>query len=130
MNQTALREAVAAALGDIPEVVAGDWTVLAVPVDALEPPAFMLRWGPDPWREPQAFCTDLARLEVICVADRLTPEANYPILEQMTDAAHVALSAVQLRPNRLAPPGPFEIAQVTYLAARWQIVRPIDTGAQ
>lgn len=128
MKQSALREAVALALEQIPEVVSGEWGVSAVPVDALEPPAFMLRWGPDPWREQQSFCTDLARLEVICVADRLTPEANYPVLEQLTDAACRALDVARLRPARLLAPAPFEIAQVTYLAARWQIVQPIDTG--
>ena len=50
MNLTGFRESVAQVLAAMPEVTAGEWTVHPLPVDALEPPAFMLSWGPDPWR--------------------------------------------------------------------------------
>jgi hypothetical protein len=125
---TDLRSAVAAALAAIAEVDSGDWAVIDAPTDAVEPPAFVLQWGPDPWREPLDVCHDAAQLEIVAVAARLTPEANYPILEQMVDAAHTALAAGRLRPARTLRPGPLEVAQITYLAARIQIRRPVDTG--
>jgi hypothetical protein len=125
---TDLREQVAAALAVIPEVAAGDWTVLPSPVDAVEPPAYVVQWGPDPWRTVDTMCTDTAQLEVIAVAARLEPEANYPILEAMVDAATAALMTARLRPKQTLAPGPFEVAQITYLAARLQLRQPVVTG--
>lgn len=125
---TMLRESIAAALETIPEVAAGDWVVLPVPVDNLEPPAYLVIWGPDPWRTVGTICGDTAQAEVVAVAARLTPEANYPVIEAMVDAAHTALYTARLRPYQTLVPGPFEIAQVTYLAARLQIRRPVTIG--
>lgn len=128
MNLGGLRTAVAAALATIPDVEAGGWTVLDVPVDAIEPPAYVLQWGPDPWRYVDTVCTDTAQLEVIAVAARLTPEANYPTLEAMVDQATAALVTARLRPYQTLAPGPLEVAQITYLTARIQIRHPVDTG--
>jgi hypothetical protein len=128
MDLGELRAAVASALGGIAEVGVDDWTVLDAPVDAVEPPVFMLIWGPDPWRYIDTNCTDTAQLEVVCVAARLEPEANYPTLEAMVDSAIAALTQARLRPYQTLAPGPFEIAQITYLAARLQIRRPVIIG--
>lgn len=125
---TVLRQSVAAALAVIPEVVAGDWTVIDTPVDAVEPPAYLIQWGPDPWLTVSSFCTDTAQLEVVAVAARLEPEANYPILEAMVEGAYTALVVARLRPYQTFAPAPFEVAQVTYLAARLQIRRPVTIG--
>jgi hypothetical protein len=125
---TVLREQVAAALAVIPAVEAGDWMVLSAPVDAVEPPVYLTQWGPDPWRTINTVCVDDAQLEVIAVAARLEPEANYPILEAMVDDAHTALTAARLRPYQTLAPGPFEVAQVTYLAARLQLRQPVTIG--
>jgi hypothetical protein len=127
VNLGELRAAVTAALSGIPDVTAGDWTVFDAPVDAVEPPCYMVRWGPDPWRTVESVCTDLAQLEVIAVAARLTPEANYPTLEALVDGAVTALAQARLRPYQTLSPGPFEIAQITYLAARIQLRRPVTT---
>lgn len=126
---TVFREAVATALAVIPEVVAGDWQVLPVAVDMLEPPAFMVVHGPDPWGTVATVCADTVTLEVVVVADRLTPDANYPVIEAMVDQARIALAAGQLRPFQWLASGPFEIGQVTYLAARLQIRQPVTLGA-
>lgn len=122
---TDLRTGVAAALAPIPEVVVGDWQVVAEPVDMVEPPAYLVVWGPDPWGTPLTMCYDNAQLEVVCVSARLTPEATYPIVEAMVDAARVALAAAQFRPYGWLAPAPFEIGQVTYLAARLQLRQPV-----
>ena len=127
MNLTDYRVAVQDALAVIPEVVAGDWVVLDGPYDSIQPPAFLCVWGPEPWREPWTACTDLVSLQVVAVAARLTPEATYPVLETMVDAAYGALVAAKLRPAHGTAPGPFESAQITYLAARIHIARPVDT---
>ena len=128
-----LRAAVAAALEDV--TVDGDPVdVFDTPYDAVTPPALMVLWGPDPWLTVETssgfgtFCTYAAALEVICVADRLTPEGNYPVLEQLVDGALTALGAARFRPVQALAPGPFEIAQVTYLAARLHIRQPVVTG--
>jgi hypothetical protein len=126
VNLSAFRNAVGDALDSIPDVTAGDWTVLREPTDAVQPPAFVLVWGPDPWGEPDTSCTDDVQLSVLVVAGRLTIEGNYPIIESMIGAASVALMAARLRPYKWTPPGPFEIGQITYLAARQLIRRPID----
>jgi hypothetical protein len=128
MNLGDLRAAVADALAGIADVSVDDWTVHPEPVDAIEPPAFMLLWGPDPWRYTDTTCTDTAQLEVVCVAHRLEPEANYVVLEEMVDSAIAALTQARLRPYQTLAPGPFEIAQITYLAARLQIRRPVTIG--
>ena len=123
---TGLRADTAAALAVIPEVVAGDWQVHADPVDLLEPPAYMVVWGPDPWGVPHTVCHDTAQLEVVCVSARLTPDATYGVVEAMVDAARAALTAARLRPYAWLGPAPFEIGQVTYLAARLQIRQPVS----
>lgn len=128
MNLAGFRTAVAAALAPVPDVASGDWQILDAPVDAVQPPCFMLVWGPDPWRFIDTNCTDTAQLEVICIAARLTPEANYPVVEAMVDAATAALAQARLRPYQTLAPAGFEIAQVTYLAARLQIRRPVTIG--
>lgn len=128
MNSGELRTAVADVLAGIPEVAGGDWTVHPVPVDAIEPPAFVLQWNPAPWRTRATVCTDTAQLEVLAVAARLTPEGeNYPTLERMVDAANVELATARLRPYQTLPPAALEIAGVAYLAARIHIRRPVTT---
>lgn len=127
MNLTGFRTAVAAALAAIPDVAAGDWVVLPEPSDAVQPPCFMLQWGPDPARVIDTVCTDTVSLEVIAVAGRLTIEGAYPILETMWDQAVTALTAARLRPWQSLAPGSFEIARVAYLAARIQIRQPVTT---
>jgi hypothetical protein len=121
-----LRAAVADALATIPECAAGDWPIHDTPFDAFAPPAFVLVWGPAPWLEPGTYCTDTAQLQVVAVAARLTPDATYPILESMVHAAAPALMAARLRPFGVLPPGPFELASITYLAARIQIRHPVE----
>lgn len=129
MNLGELRTAVADVLAGISEVDAGDWTVHPVPVDAIDPPAFVLQWNPAPWRSIASVCTDTAQLEVLAVAARLTPEGeNYPTLERMVDAANTELATARLRPFQTLPPAPLEIAGIAYLAARIQIRRPVTTG--
>lgn len=125
MTLAELRAAVADALATIPECAAGDWLVHDTPYDAFAPPAFVLVWGPAPWLEPASFCTDTAQLQVVAVSARLTPDATYPIVESMVAAACPALMAARLRPFWVLPPGPFELASVTYLAARIQIRQPV-----
>ena len=134
MTLAELRAAVAAALETI--LIDGDPAdVFDVPYDAVTPPAYMLTWGPDPWLTVETgsgfgtFCTYAAALEVVCVADRLTVEANYPALEDLVARAATALSAAHLRPVQALAPAGFEIGQVTYLAARLQLRQPVDTTA-
>jgi len=123
---TSLRLAVAAALGTIPDVIAADWTVIDAPTDAVTPPCYLLDWGPDPWRVELTFCQDAANLEVLVIVDRLTPEANYPTLEAMVDAACNALSVAGMRSPQSLAPAPTELGNVTYLGARVQVRQPVE----
>ena len=123
---TNLRLAAATALEHVAEVAAGEWALHAAPVDAVAPPAFILQWGPDPWRTNLAVCFDPAQLEVVVIADRLTVEGTYPIIERMVDAAADALAVDRLRPASVLRPGPFEVGNVTYFAARIQLRQPVE----
>jgi hypothetical protein len=88
----------------------------------------MVVHGPEPWGVIDTVCVDTVTLEVVAVADRLTPEANYPVVEQMVDQARVAFAAARLRPYEWSTSGPFEIGSVTYLAARLRIRQPVPIG--
>jgi hypothetical protein len=113
-----LRAAVAAALTPLN----ADWTVFDAPVDSLEPPAFVLVWA-DPWLVPETWCQSAAQLDVVCVPARMEPEANYPTLEAMVAQANTALKTFPV--VQTGTPGPFEVAGVTYLAARILIRQPV-----
>ena len=123
MNLTEFREAVAAALDGLDP----DSTVHPMPLDAVDPPAYMLAWSGTPdWLSPGTVCTTIAQLDVIVVAARVDVEGTYLLLEQMIVAAHNALHAARFPIVATAPPGPFEIGQVRYLAARIVVAQPID----
>ena len=121
MNATAFRDAVATALTDLDP----DWSVHPAPVDAVAPPAYLLAWA-DPWLLPSTYCVDDAFLNVVCVAARMEPEANYPTVEEMIRRARVALAGAGFAYVQTSPPGPFDIAQVTYLAARLRVRASVD----
>jgi len=127
MNLAGFRAAVAQTLGTVAHVADGTWALLPAPVDAVEPPAYVLVWGPDPMLAIQTVCTDQAQLEVVAIAARLEPQANYPVLEDMVDAAIAALTPAGLRPWQSLAPAPFQIAQLDYLASRIQIRQPVTS---
>ena len=126
---TALRLQVEAALAVVPEVAAGDWSIANTALDAVQPPVFILEWGPDPWRQIKTMCVDDLQMEVIAVSARLNPEGNMPLLEAMVDGAIAALYAARLRPYQTLGPGPLEVGNIQYLAARVQLRRPVEIGA-
>lgn len=125
MNLRGYRDAVAAALDDLDD----NWTVLPGPVDALDPPAFLLVWGPDPYREPLTVCTDTASLQVVVVSGRFVPDAA-DLCDDMVDAAYAALTAAGFRPVSGLAPAAFDIGNRTYLAARIQLSRPVTIGEE
>lgn len=124
MRLTELREHVAATL----EQIDSSWTVHPAPVDAISPPAFVLVWSGDPvWLEDSTVCLDVVQMDVIVVVPRLeVGDENYRLLEQMIDAARAALSSARIPVVSVRPPGPFEIAQITYLAARLVVRELVD----
>lgn len=121
MTLTELRAAAAAALDGLDE----DWAVHAAPVDALTPPAFVLEWS-DPWLLPAGYCQSTAALDVVVVAARLEPDAQYDTLDAMVGAAYAALAAARLTPAQTSAPLPLDVAQVNYLSARLLIRQPVD----
>jgi hypothetical protein len=120
VNLAEFRSAAAAALDGLDD----SWAVHPAPLDGMQPPAFMLVWG-DPWLAPATNCARYATLEVVAVAARLEPEANYPTLETMVAAANLALEAAALIPAQTARPGPLDFGGITYLAARILIRQPV-----
>jgi len=128
VNLAGLRAAVNTALAGLPDVASGVWALLPTPVDAVEPPAFVIVWGPDPMLAIQTVCADLAQIEVVAIAARLEPEANYPVLEDMIEQAIGALAPAGLRPWQTLAPAPFQIAQMDFLASRIQIRLPVTAG--
>jgi hypothetical protein len=117
-----LRSTVAGALA-----LDDDWEVHPLPVDSLTPPAFMLEWG-DPWSEQSSHCFESASLDVVCVAGRIEPDPGIETLELMVEAALVAFAHAGIPHGPVTPPRPFEIAGLTYLAARIPIHSNVNVG--
>lgn len=124
MNLREYRDAVAAALEQIGE----EWSVHHGPHDAIQPPAFMLRWGPDPWREPAGVCADMARLEVVCMQPRLDVHQTADLLDDMVDAAAAALLDGGFRAVEWVAPHASSIGKITYIAAIARLVQPVTIG--
>jgi hypothetical protein len=117
------RAAVAAALEGLDD----DWTVIDGPTDAVDPPCYMLQWGPDPWREPQGACFDATNLTVYVVVGRHQP-AQLDLCEFMVDRAAVALLAAGLRHVLMLAPAPLDIGGHTRIVARIQLTQPVQIG--
>lgn len=124
MNLTTLRTAVATAL----DTVDPDTVVHSAPVDAVQPPCYVLQWA-DPWLTPASWCQSFAALEVIAVAARLEPDAQYETLETLITGAYAALNTARLTPTTTSTPLPLEIGSVTYLTARLAVREPVDIPA-
>jgi hypothetical protein len=117
------RTRVAAAL----ETLDPSWTVHPVPVDAIEPPAYMLSWYADPyWLTPGTHCTTISRLSILVVAHRLDIEGTYLMLETMVEAAYNALNGDGFPIVGTLAPEPVEFAQITYLSARMILSYPLQ----
>lgn len=105
-----------------------DWTVHPGPVDAVQPPAFMLVWADraEPWLTPATWCQSYAQLDVIVVAGRLEPESNFATLEAMVAEGWVALTAAGVTVAATTAPAGFEVGQITYLASRILVRQTVD----
>lgn len=115
------RNRVAAALdADAYEVHAG-------PVDSLTPPAYLLEWA-DPWTTPGTYCTEMARLEIVCIAARIEPASGVETLERMVESAIGAVAGAGIAHGETSPPREFEVAGVPCLAARIQVEMHVPIG--
>lgn len=128
MTLTGLRSAVAVALDTVEEVNDQAVTTHAGPVDAAQPPAYVLEWA-EPWLRPASYCQSYAQLDVLVIAPRLEPEDQYATLEGMVAAAYVALAAVDLAPAGASAPYPLEVASVSYIGARLHVRQPVELNA-
>lgn len=117
----ALRTSVATALAP---TASDDWNTQAQPVDAVEPPAYLLVWS-DPWLVPATHCHQIARLDVVVVAARVDVEGGHAILEQLVEHAYAALGAFGMPPVNTARAGPFDVGGVAYLATRLTLSVPV-----
>jgi hypothetical protein len=124
MNLRDYRDQVAAAL----ETIGDDWAVHHGPEDALQPPAFMLREGPDPWLTQAGACFDTAALEVIAIAPRFDVRETADMLDDMVSAAAGALSDAGFRPYEWTAPAAFEVGGIVYVAAVARINQPVKIG--
>jgi hypothetical protein len=106
-----LRAHVAAALSAFDEEVA----VLEAPVDAVEPPAFMLTWS-QPWIQPSTPCVWTTRLDVLAIAGRIDPDPGVAELERLVAGAISYVRDVPI--VQVTAPGGLEIGGVMYLVAR------------
>lgn len=125
MNAREFRDAVGAALEQIVEDVND---VHHGPRDSVTPPCFLLRWGPDPWREPAGVCFDTARLEVVCIVPREDIRETADLLDDIVDLAATVLTTAGFRPAQWLAPAAFEIGKATYLAAIARLSNPVSIG--
>lgn len=119
------------ALGDLRAQVAGalaplseDWQVHAGPVDAIEPPAFIVVWA-DPMLTPATACNYAARLQIICAAARMDPLPGYEQIEAMLEAALPALAAAGLPIVQAGGSFPYEHGGLQYQAVRITLAHPV-----
>ena len=105
-----------------------DPPVLVNIVDAVEPPALMLEWV-DPWLEPQTAGTGywLARLDVVCLAQRHEPGPGVESLEALITHTITRLRADSYPwpAATLQAPRVFTIAGVPLLGARVSYRLPV-----
>lgn len=106
-----------------------DPPVLAAPVDSADPPALVLAWD-DPWITFRTPCLYDARVAVLCLAGRLTPDAGVEELEELV--SHVA---VRMREDAYPwvyqgarAPRLLELGGVPLLAARVIYSSPVTMG--
>lgn len=108
----------------VPEIGA---TVLG-PIDAIEPPAVRVGWA-EPWLEPfgQAGLF-YARLEVLCIGDRIDPRPGFETVESL-----VSVVCRTLTRDRypwpivfVGAPRAYEVAGKSYLAS--QVVARLPAG--
>lgn len=119
------RTAIAGALADLDP----EYNVHPAPVDALEPPAFLLQWTPtEDALTRSTSCVYGARLDVVCVSARLDPEPGIETLETMIERALAALDAASFPAVRVGPFGPFDIGGVQYQASRIAVTSPVTIG--
>ena len=128
MNQSDVAQAVFDALNKIAQVAMGDWAAFPGPVEGLEPPAYVVLWGPDPMRTIESMCSDQVQIQVVAVGARLDIQGTYPVMAVMADAAVAALAGAGLRPYQSLAPAPFEMANLNYLAARILIRQSVSVG--
>lgn len=99
----------------------GDPDVLSNVVDAPTPPALMLLWD-DPWLEPKGMsaCIWTARMDVLCIAQRVEPGAGVEKLEELVTfvLGRMAADAFPWPVARVVQPGIHYPGGVPYLGAR------------
>jgi hypothetical protein len=98
--------------------------VFDAPVDSIEPPCYVLVWSA-PWIVPLTMCSYTARLDVILVVGRIDPAPGFETIEAMLATTVTALRSAALPMVQAAPPGPFDVAGLTYLAARVTTESPL-----
>lgn len=85
--------------------------------DSVSPPCVLVAWA-DPWLVPESFCSYVATMELLIVAQRLEPGGK---IETLEDIAGALVDAFKGSDNwtvvDLTSPYPLQIAGVDYLAA-------------
>lgn len=102
--------------------------VLDAPVDAIEPPCFVLVWS-DPWLVPATVCVWTARLDVLAIVGRIDPAPGYEQIEEMVATTIAAVESIRLPVLSVGPPSPFPVAGLTYLATRITTQSPLTLEA-
>jgi len=104
-----------------------EWNTQPLPVDAIEPPAYMLIWA-DPWLVPSTFCDATAQLDVIVVSARMDPAPGMEILETLVETALDRLAHANVGQRQVGAPGPLTVGGLTYQACRILVSSPVTIG--
>jgi len=92
--------------------------------DALVPPCLLLSWD-EPWLDEVNVCNGFAAPVVVAVAGRLVPGAGMTVLETMVQDALRKVRTTGMGVRQVGGPRVFEMAGVTYLAARITLRVPV-----
>lgn len=113
---TDLRDQVAAVL----DLVNPDWPAQRGPVDAAQPPCYVVEWFAE-WLTPATACSQWCAFDVVAIGGRLDPAENLDELERQVEGAYAALYALDLTPNPTDKPFALDLGGVNYLAARLHV---------
>lgn len=93
--------------------------------DSIAPPVVLIAWS-DPWLKPSTICAYEARMEVLCVAQRIEPGGRLETLEDIVSAILPAMRGSGFTLQEVTSMYPLNIGGNDYLAASLTYIYDVD----
>lgn len=94
--------------------------------DSIAPPVVLVAWA-DPWLRPATLCAYEAKMELLCIAQRLEPGGQLTVLEEMVSAIVPTIKSLPYYAiDDVTSPYALELGGVAYLAASIDITHEVE----